>query len=105
MKMNIYGIFDRAIAAYGRPFFMQTDGQAIRAFHDDAVSAESVVSKHPEDYSLYIIGIFDDQAGEIEPVSPRCIARAHELVARERASKPLVPQPNGDDSVHLDQEA
>ena len=52
MKLNAYTVFDKAAGAYTRPFFMQSDAQAIRAFGDDAVRADSPVAAHPEDYSL-----------------------------------------------------
>lgn len=87
MKMNIYAIFDKAIGAYMRPFFMQADGQAIRAFTDLAVQADHEIGQHPEDYSLYRLGSFDDSNAEIEVVDARCLARAHELAAKSREFK------------------
>lgn len=60
MKLNAYCIYDTATAAYMRPVFMQSDGQAIRTFIDIATSADSDIGKHPEDYSLVRIGIWWD---------------------------------------------
>lgn len=84
MKMNFYSVFDSAVNAYMRPFVMQADNQAIRMFTDEAVNAESDISKHPEDYSLFRLGSFDDNEGEIIPEEPRCLGRAHELAAATR---------------------
>ena len=84
MKLVVFSIYDKAVGAYMRPFFMQSEGQALRAFMDDVVSAESVVAKHPEDYALFRIGTWTDDLGALEAEEPRCIARAHELVAKSR---------------------
>ena len=82
MKLNMYSVFDKAAAGYTRPFFMQSDAQAIRAFGDDAVRADSPVAAHPEDYSLARIGVFDDNTGKVAPEGVEIIANAWELVAK-----------------------
>lgn len=84
MKMNFYSVFDSATNAYMRPFVMQSDGQAIRGFTDESVRADSEMAKHPEDYSLFRIGSFDDNDGILEGCEPKCIARAHEVAAATR---------------------
>ena len=55
MRLNVYTIFDSAAGAYMRPFFMQSDGQALRSFTDIATDKDHEIGKHPEDYSLYRI--------------------------------------------------
>lgn len=60
MKLNVYAIYDIAVGAYMRPMFMQSDGQAKRLFIDLCSAADSEIAKHPEDYSLVRIGIWDD---------------------------------------------
>lgn len=87
MRLFFYSIFDSATAAYMRPFVMQSDGQAVRAFHDEAVRAETDINRHPQDYSLFRLGDFDDSSGSLVSSGPTCLARAHELVARERAGE------------------
>lgn len=91
MKLNFYAIFDKAIGAYMRPFVMQADGQAIRMFHDECVNADSPLSKHPEDYTLFRLGSFDDNEGEIVGQEAHKLARGHEIVAAERASVSALP--------------
>lgn len=84
MKLNAYTIYDTAAAAYMRPFFMQSDGQAVRMFRDIATDAEHEVGKHPEDYSIFRIGIFDDNKGQFIPEDRECLATALEMVAQAR---------------------
>lgn len=73
MKLNMYSIHDQKAKAFMQPFFMSTDGQAIRAFTDNINSSESsMITAHPEDFTLYLLGTFDDQNGLLEgdvPVS------------------------------------
>lgn len=88
MKMNIYSIYDMASAAYMRPFFLQTDGQATRMFGDIAQDAGHEIGKHPEDYVLYKIGLYDDQTGNITPFDPEKINTAVELLAQSKNPAP-----------------
>ena len=84
MRLNVYTIFDTATGAYMRPFYMQSDGQATRAFKDLAVAADHEIGKHPEDYSLWRIGQFNDNKGVLVPEDKECLATALELVAIEQ---------------------
>ncbi len=65
MKLNAYTIYDVASGVYMRPFFSQADGQAIRGFKDIATDADHEIGKHPEDYTLYRIGAFNDTTGKM----------------------------------------
>ena len=66
MKLNAYTIYDVASGVYMRPFFSQADGQAVRGFKDIATDADHEIGKHPEDYTLYRIGAFNDTTGKME---------------------------------------
>ena len=84
MNLNIYSIYDTATAAYMRPFFLQSDGQATRMFGDLAQNADHEVGQHPEDYSLYRIGIYDDQTAKLIPQEKTCLATALEIIAANK---------------------
>lgn len=81
MKLTAYCIYDTAAGAYMRPFFLQSDAQAIRAFKDIALDANHEVGKHPEDYALFRVGIFDDNSGELIPENRECLSTALEQVS------------------------
>ncbi len=81
MNLNIYTIYDTASGSYWQPLFAQADGQAIRQFTDMAVTAENPVGKHPEDYSLHRIGVYNDQNAKIEVQINECIATALECIS------------------------
>ena len=84
MRLNVYSIFDVAAGAYARPFFLQSDAAALRAFGDEAVGADNPISAHPEDYSLFRIGYWDDNKGKLVGESPECLATALEVVAQRQ---------------------
>ena len=84
MKLNAYTIYDVASGVYMRPFFSQADGQAIRGFKDIATDADHEIGKHPEDYTLFRIGSFNDNTGKMDGEAPEKLATALELVAQGR---------------------
>ncbi len=63
MKLNAYCIFDTASGIYQRPYFVGSDNEATRAFADLVSETEHPVGKHPEDYSLFRVGNFNDVKG------------------------------------------
>lgn len=67
MLLHAYCVFDSKAEAYMAPFFFQTNGQAIRAFSDLANNKSSTVAQHPEDFTLFSIGFFNDEDGSLEP--------------------------------------
>lgn len=84
MKLNIYSIYDTAAGLYSRPFFCQSDAEAIRMFADLSVDAEHPVGNHPEDYSLFRLGIYDDVKGSLGNEDNECLSTALEQVAKSR---------------------
>lgn len=83
MKYVICSVYDKATEAYMRPFFAQSEGQALRLFIDEA-NGDTPINQHPEDYAMFILGSFYDHNGEILPVEPKCLARAHEIIKRDK---------------------
>lgn len=71
MLLRIYSIRDEKSLSYGTPFFQSTDGLALRAFADLVNDPKSIISKHPEDFSIWFIGTFDDEAAQIVTESER----------------------------------
>ncbi len=86
MLMQIYSIYDTAVGAYMRPFVSQADGDATRAFSDLIGDAEHPVGRHPEDYSLFRLGGFNDQDGKVIGDGPECLCTGMEMIALKRNS-------------------
>jgi len=73
---------DTAARVFGTPFFVQAAAQAIRSLRDEVNSkdSQSDVNRHPSDFELYEIGVFNDDNGAIIPhEAPVLIARAKDL--------------------------
>ena len=79
-ELVMYAIYDKAVKDYMRPFFFRADGEAIRAFIDDVNSPDSVMNKHPEDYTLFRVGRWYSFDGTLVPEEPVRLARAHEMI-------------------------
>lgn len=71
-RVGIFTVFDTAAEAFLRPFFAETEGMAKRAFSEaiNSPDGESSFFKHFQDYSLFLVGWFDDQSGEITAEKP-----------------------------------
>lgn len=70
MNLNGYSIFDRKAGIYHAPFFAVSHGSAIRSFSDLANDRSTTIGRHPVDYVLFHIGVFDDSSGMFVPMSP-----------------------------------
>lgn len=86
MKKVICSVYDKRAEFFDRPFTAQSNGEMIRAFTDIAVNADHPIGQHPEDYSLYRIGYFDDVSGLITPEDPILLINGLEAVQQSRAA-------------------
>jgi hypothetical protein len=81
METRIYSIYDSAAQAFITPFFMHNDGMALRAFSDNVnAKEENNISKHPDQFTLFHIGNYDDQTGQIESIEPKSLGNGIEYV-------------------------
>lgn len=67
MIQVVCAVKDRAADAFGRPFFAQTQGVAIRSFMDEVSRAaeDNQLYQHPDDFDLFELGTYDDSIGMI----------------------------------------
>lgn len=65
MKVNLYSIHDAKAGVYLSPFPMQTHGMAQRAFMDALENPQTPMCKYPLDFSLFFIGVYDDETSII----------------------------------------
>jgi hypothetical protein len=85
MKLKIYSIYDSTAQAFGNPFYMHNDGMAIRAFQDmiNSDKKENMVAAHPEQFTLFQVGTWDDKNAAIDTAEPKSIAIGVELINPE----------------------
>ena len=66
MNLKIFAIHDIKADLYGPPFYMTTQGEALRAFSDLADDPQTTVGRHPGDYRLMLIGEWDNVKGKLQ---------------------------------------
>lgn len=88
MRMVMVTVRDVKSEVYMRPWFAQTAGAAIRAFSDEVLrdASDNTLSRHPEDYALYEIGLFDDNEGKVYPYDvPKLLIHADQVANSNHA--------------------
>ena len=84
MELMVFSLFDSQTKTYERPFMARAKGEALRLFADAVNSSEKTpYSKHPEDYTLFLLGSWDDDDASYEmcPAPERLIC-GHELIQK-----------------------
>lgn len=84
MRYKILTVRDRAIDAYGQPFYATSVGGAVRSFSDEINNARegNQLNKHPEDFDLFLLGEFDDNTGEFDITRPAQVAVGKDLLIK-----------------------
>jgi len=91
MKMLAFTVYDEKAEAYGKPFFTTAIGVASRDFSEAINDGKSLLSKHPEDFSLYHIGYFDDSQCKFNGnATPTLIGRGTDYITNTTdVSRPI----------------
>lgn len=79
MKLPIYSIRD-VHTGFMSPTVDQNDASAMRNFGHAVMQSQSLMNSHPKDYSLYKIGEFETDTGEITPCMPELVIDAFSLL-------------------------
>jgi len=82
--LQIFAPLDRASGpSYKLPFFSDHVGTGIRAFSDAIMNPnrDSDISRHPDDFDLYLLGDFNVHTGVITPVEggPRLVIQGKQI--------------------------
>lgn len=71
MISNVYSLHDSKALIYSPPFLAGQHGLAMRMVQELANDLSTSVGRHPADFTLYCIGSFDDQSGQMLPAAHR----------------------------------
>lgn len=66
MTNHVFAVFDAKAEAYLPPFTTSTFGIAERLFTDMVNEPGQQFNRHPEDYTLYLIGTYDSHTAELQ---------------------------------------
>lgn len=81
MIKKIYSIYDEKAAYYMQPFFLNQDAEAIRAIADLIDKPDHPFAKHPQDYTLFGLGEYDELNGTFTTDHKRAIHTCLEIKA------------------------
>lgn len=68
--MLVFSVRDLKAAVFGTPWFARTRGVAVRNFMAACLQSDHEWCRFAEDYSLYVIGEFDEDLGLLIPLNP-----------------------------------
>jgi hypothetical protein len=83
MLQFVVSVKDRAADVFNRPFFVPHRNVAVRDFTDEVnrSAADNQLNKHPDDFDLYLLGVFDDNAGTFSmEEQPVVLVRAKDVI-------------------------
>lgn len=80
MKMLAFAVYDSKAQYYEKPMFARSKGEMLRVFGDVANNKEHPVGAHPEDYSLFLVGEYDQTSGVLTNVPKEVVIGAWEMV-------------------------
>lgn len=83
MKLVLVSFWDYKANAFSEPMHYVSKAAAIREFYDAAKSEKTKIFAHPEDYSLYMVGVFDTETGVItDCTKPVYLAKAVDVTQK-----------------------
>lgn len=82
MHLTSYSVYDSKMKLYLPPFFTERDEIAVRSFCDLAIDPNHTFGRHPADFTLFKIGIFDQETGILEDIPKEPLGTALEMQSR-----------------------
>lgn len=81
MKLLIFTVYDKAVGAFLQPFYARSKGEALRQFTDACNDQSHQFCKHAADYTLMMLGEWDDASGIFDAADPARVIGALECLA------------------------
>lgn len=81
MITRVFAVLDSKVGTFAQPFFAATTASALRSFGAAAMDPNSMLGKHPSDFTLYELGSFDDETGFFESPKPVPLGTAQAVLA------------------------
>lgn len=85
MMLIAASVLDTKTGVFMAPMFVAHEAVAVRAVIEAAADRRTVLSRHPADFALVILGTFDDQTGEMMASAPRTVGTVVSLIPRGNA--------------------
>lgn len=84
MITKLFSLFDRKTKIFHPPIYCHNTGHALRVYQSALKNGQSnMISEYPEDFTIYQVGSFDDNNGQITGVEqPEFICQLEDLTER-----------------------
>ncbi len=82
MRHRVFSVLDTKAKAFLPPFTCPEVGIATRLFGDMVNEPKHQFARHPEDYSLFEIGLFDDSSALVEPFGPEMVITGLQAIVK-----------------------
>lgn len=84
-KLVVCSVFDSKVGVYFQPFFARSRAEAIRSFTDATDNDGHVFSRHPEDFTLFVLAEWDEETGGFASLAaPASLGTALEHKSRKK---------------------
>ncbi len=80
MQHQMFVVYDSKANAYMQPWFLTQQAMAQRAFSDCVNDPDHNFGRHPEDYTLFNIGEFNDQTAQVQWQPPKSCGNGLEYI-------------------------
>jgi len=80
--MKVFTVYDSAARKYLEPFFAETVEVACRMFRALVNKDGHQFNRFPEDYTLFHIGSYNDDEGQLSAITPHSLGVALTYVSR-----------------------
>lgn len=90
MKHKVFSVFDSKAGAFLPPFLLPEVAVAQRAFRDCVGDSSHAFGRHPEDYTLIQLAVFDDASGQFDELGHDVILTGVAVASMLERDKRLV---------------
>jgi hypothetical protein len=90
MILQVFSVYDKAVHAFMQPFYARSKGEALRSFTEACNQEAHNFNKHSADFSLMLMGEFDDSSGIFSCTDPSRVVSAAEVLIDD----PFTPETN-----------
>lgn len=81
-RLFVVAVWDSAVQAYNRPFYVPATQLAVRSFTDEVnrQDEKNPMFGHPDDFELRLLATFEEDSGKFEAEDVRTLVRAKDVV-------------------------
>lgn len=65
LVQQVYSVYDLKGEGFSQPIFAVNDRVAMRLFGDAVKDPETPVGRHPEDFALFRVGVWNSENGQL----------------------------------------